>query len=93
MHKFNHSECYVITRFSGGQDSKFEQLMVNMLDERDKLLDQLHEAQRRLLSVIIILLFTIVIIIIYDVFFFRHQCPRLGYPSVAIGSKSSLYRS
>ena len=32
----------------GGQESKFEQLMVNMLDERDKLLEQLQESQRRL---------------------------------------------
>uniref|UniRef100_A0A914XBU2 Uncharacterized protein n=1 Tax=Plectus sambesii TaxID=2011161 RepID=A0A914XBU2_9BILA len=32
----------------GGQESRFEQLMVNMLDERDKLLEKLQEAQRRL---------------------------------------------
>lgn len=30
------------------ESSKFEQLMVNMLDERDKLVEQLHESQRRI---------------------------------------------
>ncbi|MFH4973404.1 hypothetical protein AB6A40_000113 [Gnathostoma spinigerum] len=32
----------------GAQDSRIEQLMVNMLDERDKLLEQLQEAQRQI---------------------------------------------
>uniref|UniRef100_A0A0N5AXD6 Liprin-alpha-1 n=1 Tax=Syphacia muris TaxID=451379 RepID=A0A0N5AXD6_9BILA len=32
----------------GGDQSRIEQLMVNMLDERDKLLEQLQEAQRRI---------------------------------------------
>lgn len=32
----------------GGDQNRIEQLMVNMLDERDKLLEQLQEAQRRI---------------------------------------------
>lgn len=30
-----------------GEQSKFEQLMVNMLDERDKLVEQLRDTQHR----------------------------------------------
>lgn len=36
------------SQFSGGEDANFEQLMVSMLDERDKLMDSLREAQERL---------------------------------------------
>lgn len=32
----------------GGEKNRIEQLMMNMLDERDKLLEQLQEAQRRI---------------------------------------------
>ena len=32
----------------GADQNRIEQLMVNMLDERDKLLEQLQEAQRRI---------------------------------------------
>lgn len=35
------------SQFSG-EDANFEQLMVSMLDERDKLMDSLREAQERL---------------------------------------------
>lgn len=35
------------SQFSG-DDANFEQLMVSMLDERDKLMDSLREAQERL---------------------------------------------
>ncbi|VDP11998.1 unnamed protein product [Onchocerca flexuosa] len=33
---------------TGGDQNRIEQLMVNMLDERDKLLEQLQDAQRRI---------------------------------------------
>ncbi|KAK7070265.1 hypothetical protein SK128_025769 [Halocaridina rubra] len=33
---------------SGGDEANFEQLMVSMLDERDKLLDTIRETQERL---------------------------------------------
>jgi len=36
---------------STNDDSNFEQLMVNMLDERDKIMDQLKEAQHQLQTV------------------------------------------
>lgn len=32
----------------GSEDANFEQLMVSMLDERDKLMDSLREAQERI---------------------------------------------
>lgn len=37
------------SQFSG-EDANFEQLMVSMLDERDKLMDSLREAQERLVE-------------------------------------------
>lgn len=44
-------ECDNISQRSSqfsGEDANFEQLMVSMLDERDKLMDSLREAQERL---------------------------------------------
>ena len=37
----------VVAAGSAGEQSKFEQLMVNMLDERDKLVEQLRDTQTR----------------------------------------------
>lgn len=36
------------SQFASAEDANFEQLMVSMLDERDKLMDSLRENQERL---------------------------------------------